>query len=107
MLMDFLKRIFKKKVDNHWYYFNIEDTYDLYNHPDVSRNSPIRYYKSTYNFKYCPVAKEIWMKYSLQKEYYKKDISILILKFGVQIQEEIDIIDKKFKRKSAIKLIQK
>ena len=107
MLMDFLKRIFKKKVENHWYYFNIEDTYDLYNHPDVSRSSPIRYYKSTYNFKYCPVTKEIWMKYSLQKQYYIQDISILILKFGIQIQEEIDIIEKKYKRKSAIKLIQK
>lgn len=107
MLIDFLKRIFKKKVENHWYYFNIEDTYDLYNYPDVSRNSPIRYYKSIYNFKYCPITKEIWMKYSLQKEYYKKDISILILKFGIQIQEEIDIIDKKHKRKVMIKLIQK
>ena len=106
MLMDFLKRIFKKKVENHWYYFNIEDTYDLYNHPDVSRSSPIRYYKSTYNFKYCPITKEIWMKYSLQKEYYKKDISILILKFGIQIQEEIDIIEKRFKRKNTINSIQ-
>ena len=106
MLMDFLKRIFKKKVENHWYYFNIETTYDLHNHPDVSRNSPIRYYKSIYNFKYCPITKEIWMKYSLQKEYYKKDISILILTFGIQIQEEIDIIEKRFKRKNTINSIQ-
>lgn len=104
--MDFLKRIFKKKVENHWYYFNIEDTYDLYNHPDVSRSSPIRYYKSTYNFKYCPITKEIWMKYSLQKQYYIQDISILILKFGIQIQEEIDIIEKRFKRKNTINSIQ-
>ena len=107
MLMDFLKRIFKKKVENHWYYFNIVITNDLFNHPEISKDSPIRYYKSIYNFKYCPVTKEIWMKYSLQKEYYKKDIPILILKFGIQIQEEIDIIEKKHKRKVAIKLIQK
>ena len=106
MLMDFLKRIFKKKVENHWYYFNIENTYDLYNYPDVSKNSPIRYYKSTYNFKYCPVTKEIWMKYSLQKQYYIQDISILILKFGIQIQEEIDIIEKRFKSKNTINSIQ-
>ena len=105
MLMDLFNRIFKKKVENHWYYFNIENTYDLYNYPDVSKNSPIRYYKSTYNFKYCPVAKEIWMKYSLQKEYYKKDISILILKFGIRIQEQIDIIDKKYKRRERINKI--
>lgn len=105
MLMDFLKRIFKKKVENHWYYFNIENTYDLYNHPDVSRNSPIRYYKCIYNFKYCPVTKEIWYKLSVQNKYYKKEISTLIIKFGIQIQEEIDIIEKKYKRKIIINSI--
>ena len=106
MLMDLFNRIFKKKVENHWYYFNIEITNDLYSHPEVSKDSPIRYYKSTYNFRYCPIKKEIWIKYSLQKKYYKKDIRLLILKFGIQIQEEIDIIEKKFKRKSAINSIQ-
>jgi hypothetical protein len=105
MLMDFLKRIFKKKVENHWYYFNIKITNDLFNHPEVSKDSPIRYYKSTYNFKYCPITKEIWIKYSLQKKYYKKDISILILKFGIRIQEQIDIIDKKYKRRERINKI--
>lgn len=105
MLMYLFNRIFKKKVENHWYYFNIENTYDLYNYPDVSKNSPIRYYKSTYNFKYCPVTKEIWIKYSLQKKYYKKAIRPLILKFGIQIQEEIDIIEKKYKRKIIINSI--
>ncbi len=102
MIIDLFKRIFKKKVENHWYYFNIKITNDLFNNPDVSRNSPIRYYKSTYNFKYCPITKEIWMKYSLQKQYYIQDISILILKFGIQIQEEIDIIEKRHKRKQSI-----
>jgi hypothetical protein len=77
MLMDFLKRIFKKKVENHWYYFNIEDTYDLFNNPDVSKDSPIRYYTARYNFRYCTITKEIWIKYSLLKKYYKKDISII------------------------------
>lgn len=105
MLIDFLKRIFKKKVENHWYYFNIENTYDLYNYPDVSKNSPIRYYTARYNFRYCPVTKEIWYKLSVQNKYYKKDISILILKFGIRIQEQIDIIDKKYKRKERINKI--
>ncbi len=102
MLMDFLKRIFKKKVENHWYYFNIKITNDLFNNPDVSKDSPIRYYNSIYNFKYCPVTKEIWIKYSLQRNYYKKNIPILILKFGDRILSEIDIIDKKHKRKQFI-----
>lgn len=106
MLMDFLKRIFKKKVENHWYYFNIKITNDLFNHPEVSKDSPIRYYKSTYNFKYCPITKEIWYKLSIQNKYYERTIPTLILTFGEKVQREIDIIDKKFKRKSVIKLIQ-
>ncbi len=102
MLMDFLKRIFKKKVENHWYYFNIKITNDLFNNPDVSKDSPIRYYNSIYNFKYCPVTKEIWIKYSLQKQYYERTIPTLILTFGEKVQREIDIIEKRHKRKQSI-----
>lgn len=105
MLMGLFNRIFKKKVENHWYYFNIDIANDLSNHPDVSKDSPIRYYKSIYNFKYCPITKEIWFKYSLQRNYYKKNISSLILKFGDIIQSEIDIIDKKYKRRERINKI--
>lgn len=105
MLMGLFNRIFKKKVENHWYYFNIDIANDLSNHPDVSKDSPIRYYTARYNFRYCTITKEIWIKYSLQKKYYKKDIRPLILKFGIQIQEEIDIIEKKYKRKIIINSI--
>ena len=58
-MLQFITNIFRKKKENEWYGFNQINEYDLSGMPDLSKDSPLRTFKMTTYYRYCPVYKKL------------------------------------------------
>ncbi len=58
MNLNKILNIFKKE-ENEWYEFNQLNEYDLSRMPDLSKDSPIKSFKLTTYYRYCPVYKKL------------------------------------------------
>ena len=59
VMLQFITNIFRKKKENEWYGFNQINEYDLSGMPDLSKDSPLRTFKMTTYYRYCPVYKKL------------------------------------------------
>jgi hypothetical protein len=63
--MSWITNIFRKigikfqLKENDWYEFNQTNEYDLSGMPDLSKDSPIKSFKMTTYYRYCPVYKKL------------------------------------------------
>jgi hypothetical protein len=57
-MINLLKKLLKKR-ENDWYVHSENEHYDLRSIPDFSKESPIKDYKITYYYRYCPIYKKL------------------------------------------------
>lgn len=103
VLIDLLKRIFIKDKELYFETFVITIDFDLHKHPDVSKNSPVRFVKFTNFFKYYPSIKKLQYGGVVGKNYNDIDISSACKSYGNEILNRIKDIEIKYKRSLTIK----
>jgi len=102
-MIEFIKKLFTKEVPQ-WSEFREEKHYDLRSMPDLSPSSPIKDFKMTYIYRYCPVYRKLQKRSFLSKNWV--DISVYNYQEQSQeVQEFIYLTDKSYQRQEKISKI--
>ena len=99
-MIEFIKKLFTKEVPQ-WSEFREEEHYDLRSMPDLSPSSPIKDFKMTYIYRYCPVYRKLQKRNMFSNNWI--DISVYqYTNLSKEIQEFIYLTDKSYQRQEKI-----